>query len=61
VIEGEAPNWAGHKNLISIKGIEPVGARRFIPPVKPEPWTGIRTTEAGTSSCPETQIPASAH
>jgi hypothetical protein len=29
VIEGEAPKLAGHKNLISIKGIGPVGARRL--------------------------------
>jgi para-nitrobenzyl esterase len=36
-------------------GASTAGARRFMPPVKPEPWTGIRTTEGGdfkdTDSC----------
>jgi len=41
-------------------GASTAGARRFMPPVKPEPWTGIRTTEAATSIRPEIQIPASA-
>src|SRR6266849_1113409 len=41
-------------------GASTAGARRFMPPVAPEPWTGIRTTEAATSIRPEVQIPASA-
>jgi para-nitrobenzyl esterase len=41
-------------------GASTAGARRFMPPVKLEPWTGIRTTEAVTSIRPEIQIPASA-
>jgi hypothetical protein len=41
-------------------GAATAGARRFMPPVKPEPWTGMRTTEAATSIRPEIQIPASA-
>ena len=41
-------------------GASTAGARRFMPPVKPEPWTGIRMTEAATSIRPEIQIPASA-
>src|ERR1700686_1357497 len=34
-------------------GASIAGARRFMPPVKPEPWTGIRTTEAAASIRPE--------
>jgi hypothetical protein len=41
-------------------GASTVGARRFTPPVKPDPWTGIRTAEAATSIRPEIRIPASA-
>ncbi len=41
-------------------GASSAGAGRFMPPVEPEPWTGIRTTEAATSIRPEIQIPASA-
>ena len=41
-------------------GASIAGARRFMPPVKPEPWTGIRTTEAATSIRPKIQISASA-
>src|ERR1700687_5215891 len=40
-------------------GASTAGARRFMPPVKPEPWTGIRTTEAATSIRPAIHIPAS--
>jgi para-nitrobenzyl esterase len=41
-------------------GASTAGARCFMTPVKPEPWTGIRTTEAANSIRPEIQIPASA-
>src|ERR1700687_4842036 len=40
-------------------GASTAGAKRFMPPVKPEPWTGIRTTEAATSIRPAIHIPAS--
>jgi para-nitrobenzyl esterase len=41
-------------------GASTAGAKRFMPPVKPEPWTGIRTIEAATSIRPEIQVSASA-